>query len=167
MKTWIKLAILLVLGGTAAGLVLVPGWLHGDAGRVAHLFALGAPFQVLALEVTTEHGDLVWAIENPAGNSTEQIDYGVLPAGFEQRFPAHTPPRALRHQERLFVTAVFASRGYLRVGTRALPNGAFRHGLTVRGECSEPSCGEWLRWAPAVLEERRWTSRASGAAASP
>lgn len=155
------LAVVAFLGAT-----ILPGVMfllfHTDEVEVTHLFVSNESEVIGRLELSDSYGVVVWALDNPKRLPLRVIDYGVTPAGWEQRVPRNHPPRRLIQNERLALTLNFPPEGWARIGTRPTRDGKFLHGLTASGSgCDRPECAEIFQLRSRPPAERAVTPGAA------
>ncbi len=150
-RLWTIAALVLVL--IVVGVVLFVSQVlrHSDEVPSTHALPQGRTEGLRALEVTTDKGDLIWAIEKKVGGSVDGVAYAELPVGFVQRYPARGMPRELVPKELLMITATFEGSSFLHISSRFAGKVGFLHGLTVSGsKCPDPGCTEQLRLRPMI-----------------
>src|SRR5688500_3823621 len=85
------------------------------------------------MELQDDSGGPLWRIESKQRRPVAHIDYGSVPVGYTQTFPAGGAPRSLRPKERVRLVYV-TSDGYYKqhegtiVGAAAFAGGVWRGG---------------------------------------
>ena len=145
------LCLALIVPGTVT---LIQALFHSDEVLHEHLVVSNEPRIFGHLEVTTAQGDLVWAIDSAEGSSASTIDYGTVPDGYQQSFPANNPARALLEDERLVVSASLVPDRHFSSASRYAGEGRFLHGVTVSGRgCKSYACADLFRLRPYPVED--------------
>ena len=101
-----------------------------------HIADFEEPTAVTRMELRDGTNGLLWRIDSSTPRRLGFVDYGIVPEGYVQVFPAVGPPRPLRNDEHLVL--VYTTPEYWRrhagaaVGTAAFRGGQWQSGPLAR-----------------------------------
>src|SRR5712691_10959549 len=68
-----------------------------------HIADFEEPTAVTRMELRDANNGLLWRIDSSKPKRLGFVDYGIVPEGYVQAFPANVPPRPLRDGEPLLL----------------------------------------------------------------
>lgn len=153
----IVLCVVFVLGFSALGWILFH---HDMPVLVDHLVQLTKPSVIDRLEITDKSHAVLWALENHTSSQIRTLDYGVVPDGYTQVFPAAGSPPPLKRGAWVLLSASTPEQNFVHVWSQAALRNKFYEGMTIHGRgCKTPRCDEQFRyWGAERTDEHTATA---------